>query len=302
MNNRKPEIVLLACLLIAGPLPAAQRMGFERRVEVAPSPYSTEGAEFVIRDCVNGRVRIALDDDAGRLSTHLPARLHVVGELAVKRLAGDVPLFVLVSSPRSVTAQIRAPAGPASFAGSDNGLHPSLDEPIPRRLEGFSPPLDSDDDGVPDSQDDFPNDPAESTDTDGDGIGNNADPDDDNDGMADSYETANGLDSLTRDAAGDLDHDGQNNGDEYIAGTRADDPTSTFRALAPAADREAGKVTLRWTSRPGKRYSILFTESLGPPPHQVLAEGIPAADGAETQHKLNLPTSDTGFFIIRVHP
>jgi hypothetical protein len=39
---------------------------------------------------------------------------------------------------------------------------------------------DSDNDGVPDDQDAFPSNPAETIDTDGDGIGNNADTDDDN--------------------------------------------------------------------------------------------------------------------------
>lgn len=47
------------------------------------------------------------------------------------------------------------------------------------------PAVDTDGDGVPDATDAFPNDPAESVDTDADGVGNNADPDDDNDGVAD---------------------------------------------------------------------------------------------------------------------
>ena len=49
------------------------------------------------------------------------------------------------------------------------------------------PPIagDADGDGIPDGEDEFPNDPTEATDTDGDGIGNNADPDDDNDGIPD---------------------------------------------------------------------------------------------------------------------
>jgi hypothetical protein len=42
---------------------------------------------------------------------------------------------------------------------------------------------DSDGDGVPDGQDDFPFDPDETIDSDGDGVGNNADLDDDDDGM-----------------------------------------------------------------------------------------------------------------------
>ena len=48
--------------------------------------------------------------------------------------------------------------------------------------------LDTDGDGVPDDQDAFPNDPNEWEDTDGDGIGNNADPDDDNDGVPDEQD------------------------------------------------------------------------------------------------------------------
>jgi len=53
-----------------------------------------------------------------------------------------------------------------------------------------APPPDSDGDGVPDEEDAFPNDPNESVDTDGDGVGNNADPDDDGDGIMDSVEDA----------------------------------------------------------------------------------------------------------------
>jgi len=47
---------------------------------------------------------------------------------------------------------------------------------------------DSDGDGVPDSEDAFPNDPTEWVDTDGDGTGNNADPDDDGDGVPDEQD------------------------------------------------------------------------------------------------------------------
>ncbi|NNG02371.1 MAG: hypothetical protein HKM93_23545 [Desulfobacteraceae bacterium] len=49
---------------------------------------------------------------------------------------------------------------------------------------------DDDNDGVPDTEDAFPLDPAETTDTDNDGTGNNADTDDDNDGISDEIETA----------------------------------------------------------------------------------------------------------------
>ena len=43
--------------------------------------------------------------------------------------------------------------------------------------------VDSDGDGVFDDKDEFPNDPAERADWDGDGLGDNSDLDDDNDGL-----------------------------------------------------------------------------------------------------------------------
>ena len=79
---------------------------------------------------------------------------------------------------------------------------------------------DADGDGTPDQTDAFPNNPDEQFDTDGDGIGNNADSDDDNDGLPDEYELANGLDPLNpEDAASDNDGDGATNIEEYEAGT-----------------------------------------------------------------------------------
>ncbi|MFL0799467.1 MAG: putative Ig domain-containing protein [Agarilytica sp.] len=66
---------------------------------------------------------------------------------------------------------------------------------------------DSDGDGVPDDQDEFPTDPSESVDTDGDGTGNNADTDDDNDGVPDIN------DAFPLDSTETSDLDGDNIGD-----------------------------------------------------------------------------------------
>ena len=85
----------------------------------------------------------------------------------------------------------------------------------------------SDGDGVPDDEDAFPDDPTETVDTDGDGIGDNADPDDDNDGMPDSFETATGFDPLDpADADADADGDGFTNLEEFEAETDPHDPES----------------------------------------------------------------------------
>ena len=75
--------------------------------------------------------------------------------------------------------------------------------------------IDSDGDGIKNSQDAFPDDKTEWIDTDGDLEGNNADPDDDNDNMPDVWEIENHLDPLIDDANEDLDDDGFTNIQEY---------------------------------------------------------------------------------------
>ena len=69
--------------------------------------------------------------------------------------------------------------------------------------------FDDDGDGVGDTRDVFPLDASEWADTDGDGVGNNADLDDDGDGMPDSWERLHGLDPFEpSDALADADGDG----------------------------------------------------------------------------------------------
>ncbi len=68
---------------------------------------------------------------------------------------------------------------------------------------GFLAPTDTDGDGVPDSYDAFPDDPAEWFDADNDGTGDNADLDDDNDGVDDSDELLAGTDPLDPDSDDD---------------------------------------------------------------------------------------------------
>jgi len=68
-------------------------------------------------------------------------------------------------------------APPADGGGNDT------DPPVDG---GADPGPDTDDDGVSDDLDAFPDDPAETTDTNADGTGDNADPDDDGDGVNDA--------------------------------------------------------------------------------------------------------------------
>ena len=93
--------------------------------------------------------------------------------------------------------------------------------------------VDSDGDGVLDPYDAFPNDPNESVDTDGDGIGNNADTDDDNDGVSDTLDAfpldpnesvdTDG-DGIGNNADTDDDNDGLSDDNEGLLGT---DPLNT---------------------------------------------------------------------------
>ncbi len=69
---------------------------------------------------------------------------------------------------------------------------------------------DDDNDGVPDNEDDYPNDPSRDTDTDGDGIDDSVDSDDDNDGLYDWEDEAQGSSPTDY----DTDDDGVNDKDD----------------------------------------------------------------------------------------
>jgi len=99
-------------------------------------------------------------------------------------------------------------------------------------------PEDSDNDGIPDSDDAFPNNDQETTDTDGDGIGDNTDPDIDGDGISNEDEQAAGTDpsdetdtptdtdgdGLVDAIDSDDDNDGVSDADEIASGS---DPTES---------------------------------------------------------------------------
>lgn len=87
---------------------------------------------------------------------------------------------------------------------------------------------DDDNDGVIDEEDQYPLDETESTDTDGDGTGDNADTDDDNDGVLDEdddlpldplYSSDQDGDGIADEIDEDLDGDGLSNEDELSTGT-----------------------------------------------------------------------------------
>jgi hypothetical protein len=71
----------------------------------------------------------------------------------------------------------------------------------------------------------FPNDPAESVDTDDDGVGNYSDTDDDGDGLTDGQEANYGTNPLLKDS----DSDGFSDYEEIIEGTDPLDANSAPR-------------------------------------------------------------------------
>ena len=97
---------------------------------------------------------------------------------------------------------------------------------------------DSDGDGVPDSGDAFPVNPNESLDTDGDGVGNNADADDDGDGYSDAD------DRFPLDPSEWLDSDGDGVGDNSDTSSEDETTSSTFNLMLwiIAADRRGMAV------------------------------------------------------------
>ena len=98
-------------------------------------------------------------------------------------------------------------------------------------------PLDSDGDGVPDIEDDCPDDAYDWVDTDGDLWCDNADDDDDNDGMEDAWEETYDLDPLDpNDAKEDSDGDGLENIDECLLGTDPRDAADPCTGTEPDDD------------------------------------------------------------------
>ena len=144
------------------------------------------------------------------------------GNYTSSRDVGDTTSYTLTGLDEGRTYYVAATA----YDGSDN------ESGYSNQISYTVPYSDTDGDGVPDYQDAFPSDPAETVDTDGDGIGNNADTDDDGDEMPDAWENQYGFNPLVDDAAGDEDGDGLSNLDEYLAGTN---PVASQDNLEPDA-------------------------------------------------------------------
>jgi len=84
--------------------------------------------------------------------------------------------------------------------------------------------------------------------------------DSDGDGMPDGWEAANGTFVFIQDASDDLDADGLSNWEEYIAGTHANDASSTLRFQSLTIGN--GQVILQFVAVANRTYSVLSKPSL----------------------------------------
>ncbi|MFT6986220.1 MAG: hypothetical protein ACJAT7_002043 [Psychromonas sp.] len=133
----------------------------------------------------------------------------------------------LSGSPANISVMYDVSADPLLFDSDDDGV-PDVDDVFPNNANesfdadndglGDNEDPDADNDGVVDEEDALPRDATESLDTDLDGIGNNGDTDDDNDGVSDSE------DVFPLDGAEWSDFDGDALGDN----TDTDDDNDTY--------------------------------------------------------------------------
>jgi hypothetical protein len=98
-------------------------------------------------------------------------------------------------------------------------------------------------------------------DYDRDGTADVDDSDDDNDGLPDTWEDEYGL-SVTNadDAVVDSDGDGQDNVEEFIAGTGPDDDTDCFTASGGRAHAASPEGVIGWQTVTGRLYTLYMSD------------------------------------------
>lgn len=267
------------CLVLCTPVAASQRIVIQGYAEPAVSPYDLV-ADHVLRADPLDRVEFAIHDPDLRLTRELPARIRCTVELTAVRAEDDIPVVQLLNvlPPTSMSSSLSlCGSDPARWAGCDNGLYPSIDEPLTRLLLIAS---------------------TENPDTDGDGIVDSADLDDDNDGMPDEYETANGLNPLIDDASDDEDLDGSDNLSEFIAGTAANNPDSRF-LITGIAPQGGGIFRVSWDARAQRIYTILSQPDPDAPFVSVLGNITVPVEG-EHSEDVDLAPADSALLILQV--
>lgn len=280
---------LVSCLALLSPVMAGERLvvdGYARAVD---------GGILLGLSPSSSRV-FSLTSPPGDRFFSPPSRVRWEIELTHGALKNGRPVAkALGTAPKDFVWPSGEEFAPSKFAGAVTSMNPFENPLDPLGVRTGAPP-DFDQDGVSDEEDEFPDDPAESVDTDGDGAGNNADPDDDNDGLPDAWEISFGLDPLVESASGDSDGDGFSNLAEYEAGTAPNDGSSRFHVKSMMKGSN-GVLRLEWDAVPGRTYSLWRLPDLSP--QAVLMEGgIQAGAGGVILRELPM-TSPRDFYFLK---
>lgn len=101
----------------------------------------------------------------------------------------------------------------------------------------------------------------------------------------------------------DADQDGLYDRLEYFAGTNPRDPSSALRVLAAQPTADGFDVVIRWTSVPGKRYTLRRASTLSPvlPFGPVLKSGL-LATGSVLEWLDSPPATTPSFYRVEVEP
>jgi len=116
--------------------------------------------------------------------------------------------------------------------------------------------------------------------------------DTDFDGIPNSWETANGLNPNSNDASLDLDKDGLNNLQEYMAGTDPQHPGSRLAAVI-TSDAIPGQFAIHFTAVVGKTYSVRYKAALSDPSWTTLLH-LPAFGSTSPATVMDTPPSGAG--------
>jgi len=144
---------VLVSLLAGLTLPAWANFRFTREGYV--TPLSTLPPSFALAEDPFAEPEVTFTDPDGRLELALPGPFRLQLEVADVAHTGDTTPCVLLDC--DPLASLLPPASPLTdpvfFAGVDNGLYPSVEEPLPRELlGGVAPRADADGDGIPDGE------------------------------------------------------------------------------------------------------------------------------------------------------
>ena len=117
--------------------------------------------------------------------------------------------------------------------------------------------------------------------------------------LPDTYEWTNGYDAADMsDGTADGDSDGMTLGQEYVAGTDDDDPTSVFAVQGTSS--EAGPFSLRWNGRAGRAYTVWTTPQLIPPLWTVQTNCLLSIDSSVELKDLAADAEGPRFYKVEV--